>query len=114
MNLWLVPLGIIGVAVVYALLSVALTTLSRYRQLRLLQCPETGEDCWVRFDAARAALSSCLGRPRLAVQSCSLWPVNADCSRACARLPEAEMWDVHDALTYLWQERHPPHDRHNP
>jgi hypothetical protein len=107
MNLWLVAPAIVGLAVVYALLSVALTTLSRYRQLRLLQCPETGEDCWVRFDAARAALSSCLGRRRLAVQSCSLWPGKAHCSRACARLPEAAMWDVHDAMTYLRQERHP-------
>jgi hypothetical protein len=47
--------AIVGVAVVYVLLPVALTTLSRYRQLRLLRCPETGKECWVRFDAARAA-----------------------------------------------------------
>jgi hypothetical protein len=91
MNPWIVLLGVVVATVVYVLLPVALTTLSRYRRLRLLRCPETGEECRLRFDAARAALTSCLGRPRLVVQSCSLWPSRADCGRACAWLPEAEL-----------------------
>ena len=91
MNPWIVLIAIIGLAVAYVLLPVALTTLSLYRRLRLLRCPETGAECWVGFDAARAALSSCFGRPRLAVRSCSLWPLAGRCSEACARLPEAEL-----------------------
>jgi hypothetical protein len=96
MNPWIVLPAIVAVALFYVLLPVALTTYSRYRQLRFFRCPETREETWVLFDAGRAMLSSCFGRPRLLVRSCALWPLGAECARACGRLPEAEMRDARE------------------
>jgi len=80
---WIVLLAMILLGVFYVLLPTVLGTLASYRAARLLRCPETGGDAEVRVDAARAAWTSVVSRPRLRVKTCSLWPVRGDCGQSC-------------------------------
>lgn len=97
MNPWVILPALAALAILYVLLPVALTTFSRYRRQQNLKCPETGKEAGLYFDAGRAAVSACYGRPALSVQNCSLWPERSGCAQACRRLPEAEMREVHAA-----------------
>ena len=81
---------ILAVGILFVLLPVMAYTFARYRAPRVLACPETGEQVRLGLDATRAALTSALGRPRLRVRWCSLWPGRSGCGQTCLRLPEVE------------------------
>ena len=81
---------IIAVGILFVLLPVAAHAFARYRAPRVLACPETGEQVRLGIDATRAALTSALGRPRLRVRWCTLWPVWNGCAQSCLQLPEIE------------------------
>jgi hypothetical protein len=69
---------------------IAQETLRRYRGLKALRCPETGEPVGVSIDARHAALTAALrapGEPALRVQQCSNWPERAACNQGCLRDP---------------------------
>jgi hypothetical protein len=58
-----------------------------FRGTRSVNCPETHSPVAVRFDALRAAFTSLSGKPNLRLESCSRWPVRADCGQDC--IPDA-------------------------
>jgi hypothetical protein len=91
MNLWIVLPAIALLALLYVLVPVAATTFSRYRGMLLGRCPETHGNVRLRFDPIRAAVSSCFGRTRRSVLSCSLWPARRGCGQECSALPEHEL-----------------------
>ena len=94
MNPWTVLTAIAGLAIIYVLLPVALTTFARFRRQQDLRCPESGEEARLLFEPGRAALSACFGRPSLSVRNCSLWPARRGCGQACTGLSESEMREV--------------------
>ncbi len=81
---------IVAVGILFVLLTVMASAFARYRAPRVLACPETGEQVRLGIDATRAALTSALGRPRLRVKWCTLWPVWYGCAQSCLQLPELE------------------------
>jgi hypothetical protein len=93
----LVIIAILAVAVFYVLLPIVKHTVRRYRGLKALRCPETGESVGVIIDAEHAALSAALrapGEPELLVKHCSHWPERALCNQECLRDPanQAELY----------------------
>lgn len=80
--------AILAMAVILVLLPTAAVMLRRYRGLKALRCPETGEPAGVVIDAHHAALTAALrGEPDLRVQLCSNWPECASCHQDCLREP---------------------------
>ncbi len=87
---------IVAVGILLVLLPVMAYTFTRYRAPRVLACPETGEQVRLGIDAARAALTSALGRPRLRVRWCTLRPLWDGCAQSCLQLPEIERAEGHE------------------
>jgi len=55
----------------------------RYRDSRLIICPENGEAAMVEVDAVHAALTSALGQPDIRLQNCWRWPIHRGCGQEC-------------------------------
>lgn len=55
----------------------------RYRDSRLITCPDNGEAAIVEVDAIHAALTSALGPPDIRLQNCARWPLLQDCGQEC-------------------------------
>jgi hypothetical protein len=77
--------AIFTLAVVVVFLPVVTYTFQRYRKKMRVRCPGTGGRAWVDINAFRAALSSALGKPRLRIKNCSLWPKRKNCDRGCVK-----------------------------
>ena len=56
---------------------------ARYRDSRIIVCPESGDAAMVEVDAAHAALTSALGQPQVRLQNCTRWPVHQACGQEC-------------------------------
>lgn len=82
--------AILAVGILFVLVPLVIHTFGRYRGSRVLACPETGEPVRLDLDATRAALTSALGRPRLRVSWCTLWPRRKGCAQECVASPEVE------------------------
>lgn len=82
----LITIGaIIALALFAVLIPVAFHTFQRYRNKRVLKCPETDELAEVDIDAPRAAFYSALGKQLLKVRNCTLWPKKKGCDEECIR-----------------------------
>jgi hypothetical protein len=55
----------------------------RYRDSRLIICPDNGEAAIVEVDAVHAALTSALGQPDIRLQNCWRWPIHQACGQEC-------------------------------
>ena len=88
----IVIVAILAVAALYVLLPRVAHVFARYRDTRFLPCPDTGGNADISIDAPRAAFTSALGRPRLRVKRCSLWPARRGCGETCLRVPEVETY----------------------
>lgn len=77
--------AIIALAALYVLLPVVVHTFQRYRQKRVLRCPESDGLARVDIDASLAAVSSVFGRPVLKVENCTLWPKRKGCTESCLK-----------------------------
>lgn len=55
----------------------------RYRDSRLIICPDNGEAAIVEVDAVHAALTSAFGRPDIRLQNCGRWPLYGSCGQEC-------------------------------
>jgi len=55
----------------------------RYRDSRLIICPQNGEAAIVEVDAVHAALTSALGQPDIRLQHCGRWPIHQACGQEC-------------------------------
>jgi len=82
--------AIVALGVVFVLVPLIIYTIGYYRPSRFLACPETGRPVHVDIDASRAALAAALGRPRLRVRWCTLWPQKKGCAQECVALPEVQ------------------------
>lgn len=85
---WDLLVAIVVLALLYVPFPVFLLTYSRFRAARgllsSLLCPQAREQARVTLDASHAGLTGALvGRPRLRVKSCSLWPARRGCGQGC-------------------------------
>jgi len=55
----------------------------RYRDSRIITCPDNGEATIVEVDAIHAALTSALGQPDIRLQNCGRWPLLQNCGQEC-------------------------------
>ncbi len=55
----------------------------RYRDSRIIICPETNEQALVEVDAVHAALTSAWGQPDIRLRNCWRWPLNENCGQEC-------------------------------
>ena len=69
----------------YVLLPLVIHTFQRYRNKRVMTCPETGGLAEVDIDSRRAALTSAIGRPLLRIKNCTLWPKRKGCDEDCLK-----------------------------
>jgi hypothetical protein len=76
-------LAIALVGVVFVVLPIVLDVYYRFRDRRIVRCPETGGDAEVGVDAWHAAATAIPGPPRLHVTACTLWPERAHCAERC-------------------------------
>ena len=74
---------VVGVAIIYIVVPIALDTYMRFRGSREVTCPETNEPARVRVDARYAAVTAAAGLPRLRLVECTRWPQRGDCDQGC-------------------------------
>ena len=77
--------AIIALGGLYVLLPLVIHTFQRYRNKRVMTCPETGSPAEINIDAQRAAFSSAFGRPLLKIKNCTLWPKKKGCDEDCIK-----------------------------
>jgi|KBSSwiStaDraftv2_1062776.scaffolds.fasta_scaffold569676_2 hypothetical protein len=82
---WLTFFAIIGVAVLYVIVPIVADTFMRFRDRRIVHCPEQDRPARVQIDATLAAMTAVPGPPKLMVERCSFWPDRADCAQRCTR-----------------------------
>ena len=83
--LWTAFLLIGAAGFFFVLLPVALMAFYSYGGRESVTCPETGGGAEIGLDGGCAARSSILGRLKLRVRSCSLWPERGNCDQECLR-----------------------------
>lgn len=88
------PLLLIVVIVATGLLFVVAPVVTyiyaRYRNGKVLSCPETHGTAEVTLNAHRAALAAAFGKPIIRVKRCSLWPEKRGCAEKCIN----ENWPI--------------------
>ncbi len=77
--------AIIALGGLYVLLPLVIHTFQRYRNKRVMTCPETGSPAEINIDAQRAAFSSAFGRPLLKIKNGTLWPKKKGCDEDCIK-----------------------------
>lgn len=55
----------------------------RYRETRVITCPETQRPAAVKLNAAHAAFTAAVGHPDLRLEDCTRWPERQDCGQEC-------------------------------
>lgn len=83
------PLMLIGVIVLFGLLFVVVPVVfdayQRFRQRKVMTCPETGGFAEVVLNKRLAALGAAFGKSWLRVGNCSLWPGKRGCDEKCVK-----------------------------
>lgn len=80
---WILLLAILGTAIFYVLVPIGAEVFARYRNPRIVRCPETGRTAEIRIDARHAATTAVPGPPEVRVVECSRWPDRKGCDEAC-------------------------------
>jgi hypothetical protein len=83
----LVILAVLAFGFFFVVLPVALTAFGEYRRPRGVVCPEAACAATVGVDTRHATWTAVLGRLRLRVASCSLWPGRRGCAETCLKAP---------------------------
>jgi hypothetical protein len=55
----------------------------RYKDSKIITCPDTGQAAMVEVDAMHAALTSIVGQPDIRLQNCWRWPLQGNCGQEC-------------------------------
>ncbi len=76
---------VVALGGLYVLLPLVIHTFQRYRNKKVMTCPETEGLAEVDIDSRRAALTSAIGRPLLRIKNCTLWPKRKGCDEECIK-----------------------------
>ena len=74
---------LVGLGVLFVYGRRLLGTWLKYRETRVVVCPENRKVVAVEVDAAHAALSAPQGHPELRLEDCTRWPEKAGCGQEC-------------------------------
>jgi hypothetical protein len=77
-----VILAVIGLGVLYYVISGLIRLYLRFRGTRIVECPETHAPAAVQLDVLHAIMSS-VGKTDLRLTECSRWPERQGCGREC-------------------------------
>ncbi len=77
--------AILAAGILFVLAPVAVDTYRRYRNRKVVICPENKNFAEVELKAGRAGLMSALGKSKLAVKWCSRWPYKKGCAEECVK-----------------------------
>jgi hypothetical protein len=93
--------------VLLAMAGVFITHYVRYRGKRIVTCPETQTPVGAEVNAALAAGTWIVSRPRYVVTACSRWPERAGCDQACAPQIETSPEEtlVRNIVAHWYEER---------
>jgi hypothetical protein len=75
--------ALVGVGVLFVYGRRVLGAWWKYRQTRVVVCPENHETVAVEVDAPHAAWSASQGHPELRLEDCTRWPEKAGCGQDC-------------------------------
>jgi len=82
-RIYLLIAGAVALGVYFVVAPGALSVYRRYRGRRTIICPETDQIAEMEIKAGRAGIMAALGKPRLRVKWCSLWPRRKGCAEEC-------------------------------
>ena len=74
---------VLVLAVVFVVARMLARAYVRYRDSKIITCPETGEAAIVEVDAMHAAWTSLSGQPDIRLRNCWRWPLKANCDQEC-------------------------------
>jgi hypothetical protein len=77
--------AVIGLGLFYSVLPVVLDAYRRFRNQKVVTCPDTRGLAEVRLDACWAAFTAIFGKPLLKVRHCTLWPHEKNCAERCVK-----------------------------
>ena len=77
--------GIIAFGLLFVIAPVAADAYRRYRDRKVVTCPETHGLAEVTFKTRLAVLGAAFGRPMVRVKGCSLWPKKNGCDEICIK-----------------------------
>ena len=101
----------IGLGIILGLLATMIVTFValylRYRGGRVVTCPETRAPVSAKINAALAAGTWLVSRPRFVITTCSRWPERAGCDQACTPQIEASPQEtlVRRIVSHWYAER---------
>ena len=81
---------IVATGLLFVVAPVVADIYARYRNGKVLNCPETPGTAEVMLNTHGAALAAAFGKPLLRVKSCSLWPEKRGCAEKCIN----ENWPI--------------------
>lgn len=97
-----VPLALVGLQRLW----VTTRAYLKWRGRRVITCPETQGPAAVDVAARHAALAASLGKTRLELSHCSLWPEREGCGQAClAQIESAPEGCLARNILTRWYER---------
>jgi len=82
-------LMLVAVIVLFGLLFVVVPVIfdayNRYRERKVITCPETRDPAEVALKTRLAAFGAAFGKPWVRVGNCSLWPRKQGCDEKCVK-----------------------------
>jgi hypothetical protein len=84
-NPFILIAGIIAVGLLFVVAPVVFDTYRRFRNRKVITCPESHGLVEVSVDPGRAAFGAAFGKAMLRITSCSLWPKKIGCARKCIK-----------------------------
>lgn len=80
--------AIVAVGILFVVLPTMASIYLRLRGKRMVRCPDALELAEIQVDAKRAAFTAAVGRPKIRLDACSLWPAYKGCAQECVHLFE--------------------------
>ena len=84
-GVFLLIAGVVGLVLYFVVAPAVISTYRRYRDRRMIICPETDQIVEMELKAGRAGVMAALGKQDLRVKWCSLWPRRKGCAEECVK-----------------------------
>ena len=82
-RVFLLIAGAVTLGLYFVVVPAVVSTFRRYRGRRAIICPENDQIAEIEIKAGQAGIMAALGKHRLRVKWCSLWPRRKGCAEEC-------------------------------
>ena len=82
-RVFLLIAGVATLGLYFVIVPAVVGTFRRYRGRRTIICPENDQIAEIEIKAGQAGILAALGKHRLRVKWCSLWPRRKGCAEEC-------------------------------